>query len=38
MHLITLSDTQTFDQNPLDEESAHRRGLYLTAHSTRMVT
>jgi len=34
LHLITLSDTQTFDRTPLDEESSHRRGLYLTTHNT----
>jgi len=34
LHLITLNDTQIFNRTPLDEESAHRRSLYLTAHIT----
>jgi len=34
LHLITHSNTQTFDRTSLDEESAYRRGLYLTAHNT----
>jgi hypothetical protein len=34
LHLITHSNTRTFDRTSLDEESAYRRGLYLTAHNT----
>jgi len=36
LHLIILNGTQTFDSTPLDEETAHRRGLSLpesTQHS-----
>ena len=33
MHLITLDDTYTLGRTPLDERSARRRGLYLTAHN-----
>ena len=40
MHLITLSDTNTFGRTPLDEGSARRRHLYLhnikNSHDTDM--
>jgi hypothetical protein len=40
LHLITLNNTCTLGRTPLDEASAHRRGLYLhnTQHSQQTHT